>query len=620
MRRWNLRSKDPRTTCEIISITLLVSLVGVVFPLSADVDKDLLRTFPQKKISLDLKEMDIVEVLKIISKESGLSIVIAGNVRGNVTLFLNSIHIEEAFETVLESSNLAYEWKNDVIKVMTAQDYERVYGQSFHKKTEMKIFPLQYAQAEIVQASVDQIRSNIGKVMIDARANALVVEDTSSRLEAMGLLVQRLDLPMETKIFTLGYAKVKDIETVVSETVGAAGQVKSDERTNILAVTTTPERLEQVTQFVQALDIRKGAARIEAKILQITLSDAYKMGVDWEYVFGKNSLHGLDFKSSFKLTTKGSLSPGGEVSVGTVAKEGYQSFIQLLQTIGETNLLSSPSITANHGEEAKILVGTNQAYVTQTVTQGTGNPVTAESVQFVDVGVKLRVTPFITPDGYVSLKVKPEVSSVTSTLKTASGNTIPIIATSEAETTVLVKDGNTMVIAGLIEDKKTHSVNSVPLLGDLPLFGNLFRNRDNELKKTELVIFLTPEIVDAGVSDAQTRKYLHSEQGDAPGTIQQEMKQLYYDYIYQRISSTKVPLSVSASETIAKVSLRFVVKRNGELGAIQVIPGSTFDEELRKAALNKVIQAAPFPEFPQEVAEDSMILKVDIYFGGKQKP
>ena len=589
--------------------------------LSADVEKNFIRTFPQKKISLELKDMDIVEVLKLLSKESGLNIVVAGNVRGNITLFLTQTNIQEAFETIVESSNLAYEWGDEVIKVMTAQDYERVYGQSFHKKTAMKLFPLRYAHAEAVQASVDQLKSSIGKIMVDARANALVIEDVPNRLTEIGELIKRLDVPIETRIFTLGYGKAKEVEPLISDTLGTAGQVKVDERTNTLAVTTSPERLEQVAQLVGAFDIRKGAVKIEAKILQITLNDTYKMGVDWEYVFGKNALNGLDFKSSFQLAGKGALSPGGEVSVGTLAKNNYQLFVQLLKTIGETNLLSSPSITANHGEEASILVGTNQAYVTQTVVQGgTGPTTTSESVNFVDVGVKLHVTPIIAPDGYVSLKVKPEVSSVATTIKTSNGNTIPIIATSEAETTVLVKDENTVVIAGLIEDKKSDTTSKIPLFGELPIIGAIFRARDNEIKKTELVIFLTPKIVDAAVAGRETDHYFHSEQGERPGTLQEEMKKLYYDYIYQRIANAPIKLSESLEATVAKVSLRFIVKRNGELGAIQVMRGSTADQRLCSAAVNKLVQSAPFPEFPEEIVEKELILKVDIYFGGKQKP
>jgi len=602
-----------------IRVMILVVLLGVATHLFAAVEKNLIRSFPEKKISLELKDMDVVEVLKIISKESGLNIVIGGNVRGNVTMFLNDTKIKEAFETILESSNLAYEWKDEIIQVMTAQDYERVYGQSFNQKTEMKVFPLRYAQAEAVQASVDQIKSSIGKVMIDARANALVVSDVPVRLNQINQLVQKLDVPMETKIFTLGYAKAKDIEPVVSETIGTAGQVKVDERTNILAVTTTTERLSQVARLVEALDTRRGAVKIEARILQITLNDNYKMGVDWEYLFGKNGLHGLGFKSSFRLASKGALSPGSEVSIGTVAKDGYLAFVQLLQTIGETNLLSSPSITANHGEEAKILVGSNQAYVTQTVVQGTSSATTSESVNFVDVGVKLHVTPFITTDDYVSMKVNPEVSSVASTLTTANGNKIPIISTSEAETTVLVKNENTIVIAGLIEDKKTNTINKIPLFGDLPFFGPVFRSREDEIKKTELVILLTPKIVDAGTT-AEAKKYLYSEQGNVPGTLQEEMRKLYYDYIYQRICSVPVPLNESLTGTVAKVSLRFVVKGNGQLGAVQVMRDSTTDERIRMAAINKVVQAAPFPEFPEEITDNELIMKVDIFFGGKQDP
>jgi type II secretory pathway component GspD/PulD (secretin) len=133
--------------------------------------------------------------------------------------------------------------------------------------------------------------------------------------------------------------------------------------------------------------------------------------------------------------------------------------------------------------------------VTTSAVQSSTSTETAEAVNFVDVGVKLFVTPMISADGFISLKVRPEVSSVVETYKTAAGNAIPVVETSEAETTVLLRDGQTIVIAGLMKEEKTKVVNKVPWLGSVPLLGFLFRNTVDKAVKTELVVFLTCRIV-----------------------------------------------------------------------------------------------------------------------------
>jgi type II secretory pathway component GspD/PulD (secretin) len=146
-------------------------------------------------------------------------------------------------------------------------------------------------------------------------------------------------------------------------------------------------------------------------------------------------------------------------------------------------------------EEAKILVGTRQAYVTSTQSQGQSTTLTAESAQFIDVGLKLAVVPAIGADGFITMKIKPEVSSVQSTLTTTAGTVVPIVATSQSETVVKVKDGNTLIIAGMLKDENTNNQTGLPKLGRMPFLGHLFSTKLKEKKRTELVIFITPTII-----------------------------------------------------------------------------------------------------------------------------
>jgi type II secretory pathway component GspD/PulD (secretin) len=184
----------------------------------------------------------------------------------------------------------------------------------------------------------------------------------------------------------------------------------------------------------------------------------------------------------------------GKLVFGTVARDGYE-VLRYLETLGQAKIISNPRLLVTENQEAKIHVGTREAYITTTTTTGQTTSTTAEDVNFIDVGIQFSVTPTINQDGFVTLKVKPEVSSVVRTLTTPSENQIPIVDTSTAETTVMVADGTTVIIGGLRKDEKGYTNEQIPYLGHLPILGPLLfkqTNRDDQL--TELVVFITPHI------------------------------------------------------------------------------------------------------------------------------
>ena len=163
--------------------------------------------------------------------------------------------------------------------------------------------------------------------------------------------------------------------------------------------------------------------------------------------------------------------------------------------MGKTKILSNPKIVAINNQEAKIHVGERQAYVTTTTTTGSSTNTISEDVTFVDVGIQLSVTPTINDDGFIMMKVKPEVSSVTSILTTSTGNKIPIIDTALTETTVLIKDNTTLIIGGLRKEEKSNSTEQVPFLGNIPLIGFFFKQSSTKTDRTELLVMLTPHVI-----------------------------------------------------------------------------------------------------------------------------
>ena len=225
------------------------------------------------------------------------------------------------------------------------------------------------------------------------------------------------------------------------------------------------------------------------------MSDRYRFGVDWQVVLEELEKN-IGLTGNFKLAGAGAFIPGAEAIIGTFGTGDYAAMVQALQTIGDANILSSPRITVLNNEEAKILVGSSEPYATNTVTQGTSTTTTATSLTFLDIGVKLFVTPTINRDGFVTMKIKPEISSKGTDYTYGSPETtVPRVTTTQAETNVMIKDGMTIIIAGLIKDERTGTVSKIPILGDIPFLGLAFRKTDNSIVKKELVIFLTPHII-----------------------------------------------------------------------------------------------------------------------------
>ena len=183
-------------------------------------------------------------------------------------------------------------------------------------------------------------------------------------------------------------------------------------------------------------------------------------------------------------------------------KINYTGIMQFLETFGETKILSSPRILTLNNKEAKILVGTKEVYITSTTSQNTTGAITSDTVNFVDVGVKLYVTPTINKEGYITLKIKPEISSSETQNITSQNQVsqIPIVTTSEAETTVIVKDGVSIIMGGLRKITHTKTRNQMPILGSIPILGMLFQSRKDSYQKDELVIVLTPHIVSGDFS------------------------------------------------------------------------------------------------------------------------
>jgi len=502
-----------------------------------------------QRISLSLRNIDIIEALKFFSIKSGFNIVPTQKVSGRVTLNVENVPVEDVFHIMLRSNNLAYDKKGDIYNVMTEAEYKALYGKAFSDTRQVRVFHLKYAIPEQAFGMLEAVKSEIGRLLVEPESGTIMMIDTPENILAAEQALKELEKQNVVKVFDLKYAHAKDIEEQLKNQLDLkkVGMIRADERTNQVMVQTLPERMKNIEELIKSLDKKTKAVLIDVKILKIKLTNKKETGIQWEGLFQITRQYGMAYIGSYpfsnivagitsptfstradvydtlgqvgsypfsgttaSLNSSSKISPGEKMHIGIVdRKRDFDLLVNYLQTLGKTKIIASPSLSVVNNQEAKIHIGERRAYVTTTTTTGQTTTTVSEEVTYVDVGVRLSIVPTINDEGYVTIKVKPEISNVIGEVTSSSGNTIPIIDTNTAETTVIAKDGSTIIIGGLGREERSEESEQVPFLGNLPLLGFFFRNSVKRAEHVELVIMLTPIIFegDKFISPKEAEKF-----------------------------------------------------------------------------------------------------------------
>ncbi len=502
-----------------IAIMIAVSLFALPGYSKTDIPEsdNLLRkpiseyAFPglQKKISLDVREMDMAQFLKFLATEGNLNIITSKAVAGPVSLLINEVTIGDALELALAMNGFAYQVKGNVITVMTTAESKTMFGVEFYDQRQTAIYQLKYASPKNVAAILGNIKSDIGKIVFDDTTGTLILIDTPGKVKEMDAIIQKQELPTvsrvvptEVRVYELRYAKVETVKDEISKILTPEiGSMRTDTRTNTLVVTDLSYVLEKLDVLINAFDRKVREVFIDAKIVEVTLNDKFQWGVDWSRVItiaGKFSALTLMPQAGFPLLLD-KVTGMGKMTVSTTSSNNQLNVVlEALDSLAATRILSNPHITVEEGKEAKVEVIEKQPYEEETTTTATGGTTTnAKSYQWVDIGVSLSVTPHINQDGYISMTIKPVMSSITSWyggLAQAAGS-VPVVKSANAQTIVTIKDGVTIIIAGLVKDNKTRTEEKIPVLGDIPWIGWAFKRINDEVTRTETIVFLTPKIV-----------------------------------------------------------------------------------------------------------------------------
>jgi len=485
------------------------------------------------RISLDLRNIEIVDALKFLALKAGLNIVPTQKVIGRVTLTVENVQVKDIFDIMLRSNSLAYDTKGDIYSVMTEAEYRALYGKLFSDSRQVVVFRLKYAIPEQAFNLLDALKSDIGRVLVETESGTVLLMDTPEKIAEARNALESLEQKSSVRMFSLKYAKAKDVEEQLKTQLDLkkVGTVRADERTNQVIVQALPERMDKIAELISGLDKKTKAVLIDTKIIKIKLTDALSAGIEWEGLFKIAVGSGMTYAGSYPFSAVQSataawrsrsqvlnemggnvgsypfsgttsnysastkVTPGERMHIGIInGKRDFDAVIKYLQTLGKTKIISNPSLAVINNQEAKIHVGERRAYVTTTTTTGSTTTTVSESITYIDVGIQLSITPMINEDGYVTMKVKPEISSIIGKVISSSNNEIPIIDTSSAETTVIAKDGATILLGGLGKEEKAENAEQFPILGKIPLLGFFFKSKTQSSERTELLIMITPII------------------------------------------------------------------------------------------------------------------------------
>jgi len=427
-----------------------------------------------------------------------------------------------------------------------------------------ELVPLEHASAEEVvrmlerlqksEASKDVAASKKMLLVADKRTNSVLVNGDELQRQRIKALIMRLDTPLaqngNVRVVYLKYADaaalasilsrvVQNLEQSGSSKVKAANKtsttIEADEGTNALIVTADADIMQSLTAVIKRLDIRKAQVLVEAIIVELSDDDGRDLGLQWLFLDGdkgygssrSNALLGATAQGAAKLADSGDASDlitalsatPGQV-LGVAGENGNLSFNVVLNALNENtdaNILSTPSLLTLDNEEASIVVGQNVPFVTGSYT-ATGNSSSTpgdpfQTIERSSVGITLRVTPQINDGDSLIMDIEQEVSSLTGAA-TQFAATDVITNERKIDTKVLADNGQTIVLGGLMQDDVQQSVQKVPLLGDIPLLGRLFRNSSTTIVKRHLLVFIRPTIIRDShtLTGATAEKYRHLRQ------------------------------------------------------------------------------------------------------------
>ncbi len=388
-----------------------------------------------KLITLDAEDAYLPTVLKILAEKGDLNIITGpGVAAGRLSIHMKDVPVDQAVNLVVRAAGLAYERIGNSILVADLKTLKEETGLSSY------VVELKYADAHDVQAAIKNLAADI---TIDAGGNRLIA-------------------------------------------------------------VTSPRVIAEIREVVRVLDVPAKQVMLEARIVEVSTDDVKRLGIDWDqltrqgFIFVEGNYDSSVGTGDQITNTQVFPNTPGTNDIFKLKNfsrtaQVFRVALDLLIRDGNARVLANPKIATLNGREASILIGTRIPYTTTGTVFAGGAAAPTQRIEREEVGIKLRITPLINADGYITTQISPEVSSVIGFRGV--NNDLPVIATRQANTTVRLKDGNSVIIGGLLSEERTSTVSRIPILGSIPGIGYLFQHHVTGVTKKDLVIEVTPRIL-----------------------------------------------------------------------------------------------------------------------------
>ena len=491
------------------------------------------------QLNVDLHDIELQEFARQLSTQTGENVIVRNGVRGNLTGYLQDIDLQVGLSTILSNNGYSLRERDGVFIIdrMGFMDSEgNEGGQNFWITVQNGQVSMDVVEANVTdiireigyQSEASMITYGLPTNSITAKINNLSIDEALNYIFRGTSFTYRKEDEIyiigdkatsgiaSTKLIRLEHIRSDVVIDLIPQSITQNATVQVIKEQNGLMVIGTNDIILELENFIEEIDFPTPQIMIEALVVDVNTSDMYELGAslslggapDSSYfnpfsaVFGQPGQNG---RQSGGLVIQGdgddanrALAPGGDLfgiaNLGTLPKDFYFR-IQALSQEGVVNIKSRPQISTLNGHTASIEIGTTQYFLLTSTTplQSPNNVVTQESERFeqIEANVLLEITPWVSASGEVTAEIHPEFNTPVGNL---SADIPPTINSRVLDSTVRLKDGETIILGGLIQESEVENLNKVPILGDIPLLGRLFRNKYTSVDKSELVIFITPHI------------------------------------------------------------------------------------------------------------------------------
>ncbi len=473
--------------------------------------------FPYLNCSMRVIDADVRDVLLAFANKYELNIIMSEEVKGAISIIINNIPVKEAFKNILQYSDLGYIKEKNVYRIKPIEILLK--EKKLHNKTAdltTEIIFLKHANAQRLAPKFLKFKSDLPEALIDADkwTNSLIIKDTPKKIEEIKKIIRQLDIPTQagekefskesSKIIKLHYINCQDVAKIQT----LREKISTHPQTNSVIITDIIENIPQLAAIIQGLDKPIRQILIEAKIVETNKSFSNFFGIQWGGHYSAGPPSGKNFPSvsiggalggsdNYAVNLPVPSDPYGSLNfvVGHLKDKGALNVrLSAMEDSGNGRIISQPRImtldntkaTISSGETIQLPASSSETNIT------TGDAKQEEGTSEIEAKTELVVTPHIILDDQIKLKldIKRDTPDFTRTI-----NNVPVIITREANTELIISDGETAVIGGLAITGTTTQNKSIPLLSRIPVLGWLFKSKAKTSEYGELLVFITPHII-----------------------------------------------------------------------------------------------------------------------------